>query len=466
MQTNNNSFPEQTRSSYGGIGDAGQDKFNQSIPPLGVDTSRAVNKKGLVFIGIIGLVGLSVAYWLLTKSGDANKAAITKVEKEEVVVIPERKNQPASLKPAVKSGSMPLVSDVKTSDVAKPAVPADASSAIGVIGGPAVSSTTDPKVLTLDQRRAMGTLSAQPDVVVGKSKNDIPLLDESSALIRRRSSEGGNVSYAASVAAAATAAEDAKVASNKSTNPADMMANMMSALTGGGSAANKKPVEKPTNIPAVAFPVQLARNIQVSADLSILQGSTIRCLMNTRLISDISGQVVCTVTENILSTSAKRVLIPKGTKVVGEYNGKASESLERVGIIWSRLITPNNIDIALESPGTDPLGSAGVPGYVDEKWRLRLGAAVLITLTSDILKVGVQTFAPKTTIARPDPTTGKIAYEEAPFDSATVKMLNKATEPYLNRVLNAPPTILIQQGTLVSIQTAKDMDFSDVYENK
>jgi type IV secretion system protein VirB10 len=245
-----------------------------------------------------------------------------------------------------------------------------------------------------------------------------------------------------------------------------MMANMMSALTGGGGAANKKPVEKPTNIPAVAFPVQLARNIQVSADLSILQGSTIRCLMNTRLISDISGQVVCTVTENILSTSAKRVLIPKGTKVVGEYNGKASESLERVGIIWSRLITPNNIDIALESPGTDPLGSAGVPGYVDEKWRLRLGAAVLITLTSDILKVGVQTFAPKTTIARPDPTTGKIAYEEAPFDSATVKMLNKATEPYLNRVLNAPPTILIQQGTLVSIQTAKDMDFSDVYENK
>jgi type IV secretion system protein VirB10 len=451
MQTNNNAFNEQWQSATHPEQDAEHNKFSQGIPPLGVDTSRAVNKKGLVFIGLVGLMGAAAVYWMMSSASQQRAVEKSKAVKEEVVVIPERKAPVLTPKPVAAAAPVPLAGDGKTGEPSKDA--------------------KDLKVDSLEQRRALDALLVQPNDK-GKFAEPIAVVDESKTLIQRRSSEGGGVaiatggSSAASVYASASAgmgADDKDKVSGKSGANGGAIGGSHSGTSGGSSGGTS---DNASVASAFAFPVQGARHIPLSPDFSILQGSALRCLMNTRLISDIPGQVICTITESILSTSAKKILIPKGTKAVGEYSGKASESLERVGIIWNRLITPDNIDIALMSPGTDPLGSAGVPGYVDEKWRMRLGAAVLITLASDILKVGAQIYGPRTTVRSVDAQTGRVSYEELPFDSATVKMIEKAPQPFLNRVLNAPPTILVQQGTLVSIQTAKDMDFSNVYENK
>jgi type IV secretion system protein VirB10 len=474
---NNNTYTESSGSTANVQHDDQNTKFNSGIPPLGVDTSRSINKKGLFFVGLVGLIGLSAVFWMVSKSGSNKEEAKLKAAKEEVVNIPERKNLVVATK------AMPLPAPVPAvSPVAAISTPAALPIPLATdLKGKEASK--DAKVITLGQRRGLDAMLVLPD---NSKSNIITAVDESAELIKRRSNQSGSITYANAGYTPATAYSPPSSASNNAAavdtskqSPIEKymasMAGLLGGAAGGGGLGNAGttaavPITSSgshqSNTNAMAFPVQAARSIPLSADLSILQGSSIRCLMNTRLVSDIPGQVVCTVVDNILSTSAKKILIPKGSKVVGDYSGKASESLERVGIIWNRLITPDNIDIALMSPGTDPLGSAGVPGYVDEKWRLRLGAAVLITLASDIIKVGAQIYGPRTTIATTDATTGRVTYSEIPFDSATVKMIEKAPQPFLNRVLNAPPTVIINQGTLVSIQTAKDMDFSDVYENK
>ncbi len=506
MQTNRNS-PTPGPDSASGPVTEGHSRFNQDIPPLGVDTSGSVNKKGLVFLGMIGLIGMAAAFWMFS-GGAKRQTAEVKAKQQEAVAIPapprqypEDKQMLATARTNSSAGlasggatAIPLASDAQSVGGSNGGA-RGANSVAGANSAGGGTAPYDPKNPSLDQRRAMDALLIQPFQVTEKVKggDQAAPVDDPNTLVRRRTTDGGRVSYTANTAATAGAMESSAGAA-ESTSTGDpikdaraLLANVVAGKGvpgfggaggggglggqgGGRSAANVSPddgdVGGPNTLPATAFPVQAARKIPSNADFSILQGTAIRCLMNTRLISDIPGQVMCTVTENILSTSARKILIPKGTKVIGEYGGQANPSLERVGIIWNRLITPANIDIALGSPGTDPLGSTGVPGYVDEKWRMRLGAASLITLTSDIIKIALQKNAPTTTTQSIDQTTGRVTTTEVPFDSATVKLIARAPDPFLARVLNMPATIIIQQGTMVAIQTAKDMDFSNVYENQ
>jgi type IV secretory pathway VirB10-like protein len=462
--------------------DAAKDaaRVAQELPPLGVSAGRGVNKKAIIFLGVVALLGLAVSIWLFSKAAPSEQK---NKQLEEVVVVPERKLPEP--KPMPNNEAIPLASD-KTQTVASSNI------------------ATDPnptKQLTLSERRSQSgsvyveqtaASSGEPaqNAAAGKSSSSstnggFSTINEESGrrlILLRAQNSGvlGDGAQTPTVKAGSTSGPPASSAANGPDIDAIMAASLKSneALLASAKASglfpnavsNKPPVDdmpsyknRGADKPSV-FPVRVARNIPLSPDYFIPQGSAIRCLMNTRLISDISGQVVCTVTENILSFSAKKILVPKGTRAIGEYNRSVMESLDRVGIVWNRLITPDNIDISIDSEGTDPLGAAGVAGIVDEKWRYRLGAAVMVSLGVDLLKVAVFRYGPKTTTIELDPLTGKRTEKQEVFDSETVKNVSAIPKASLAQVLGATPSIIINQGTLVSIQTTKDLDFTTVYE--
>jgi type IV secretory pathway VirB10-like protein len=204
----------------------------------------------------------------------------------------------------------------------------------------------------------------------------------------------------------------------------------------------------------------LARNIPMNPSFFVPQGTSIRCVMQMAIISDVDGPASCIVPDAVRSFDGVNVLIPKGSQVIGEYK-KTDFKDERVPILWARLITPDNIDIALDSPGGTLLGMNNMSGYVDKRWGERLFTATLLSLGIDAFSWKVVDKLPKK--RRERVANGVTSYEEVDFDSITVKNGRNFVEGELQRSLATPYRLSILQGTEGSITVAKDLDFSEVY---
>lgn len=102
-------------------------------------------------------------------------------------------------------------------------------------------------------------------------------------------------------------------------------------------------------------------------------GSVIPATMISGLNSDLPGQIVAQVRENVYdSVTRQYLLIPQGAKLIGLYDSNIAYGQERVLVIWNRLIYPNGDSINLKGmPGTDLEGYSGLHDIVDNKyWKL------------------------------------------------------------------------------------------------
>lgn len=117
----------------------------------------------------------------------------------------------------------------------------------------------------------------------------------------------------------------------------------------------------------------------------ILQaGTVIAGALNTKLSSDLPGQIVGHVTQNVYdSPTGRYLLIPQGSTLFGAYNSSVSFGQQRTQIIWTRLIYPNGESLVLEKlPGGDAIGQSGLSDEVNNHWGQLFRAALVTTLLS------------------------------------------------------------------------------------
>ena len=189
-------------------------------------------------------------------------------------------------------------------------------------------------------------------------------------------------------------------------------------------------------------------------DTLMQRGTYIRCVLETRIVSDISGYSTCLVTEPVYSFNGHTLLLPKGSKVLGSYQKQQNQ--RRVEVIWDRIITPTGIDVSMKSPGIDNLGGAGLPGHYDAHWGERIGAALLISMLSDAFKYEAAKHGPTTTTI----SNGYVTQE--PFESNTARTVQDLANQAVREAANRPPTVTINQGTVIYVYVSKDVDFSGV----
>lgn len=219
--------------------------------------------------------------------------------------------------------------------------------------------------------------------------------------------------------------------------------------------------------PAVPMPAAAGNGLPGSADADITsaqpltkpdtlmqRGTYIRCVLETRIISDVPGYSTCLVTEPVYSFNGHTLLLPKGSKVLGSYQKQQNQ--RRVEVIWDRIITPTGIDVNMKSPGIDNLGGAGLPGQYDAHWGERIGAALLISMLSDAFKYEAAKHGPTTTTI----SNGYVTQE--PFESNTARTVQDLANQAVREAANRPPTVTINQGTVIYVYVAKDVDFSGV----
>jgi type IV secretion system protein VirB10 len=179
-------------------------------------------------------------------------------------------------------------------------------------------------------------------------------------------------------------------------------------------------------------------------DAIIPQGAVIPAVMETAINSDLPGLARAMVTRDIKSFDGSTVLIPRGSRVIGQYKSGVALGASRVFVIWTRVIRPDGVSIQIASPAADPLGRGGLEGKVDRHFFSRFGGSILMS----VLNAGVAAVGN----AR---STSQI-YIGTAAEAANLAGTVAKTDQRVS------PTIQTAQGAPVTIFVARDLDFSSV----
>lgn len=172
-------------------------------------------------------------------------------------------------------------------------------------------------------------------------------------------------------------------------------------------------------------------------------GSVISAALITGIRSDLPGQITAQVTEHIYDSPTGRILlVPQGTRIIGQYDNAVQFGQRRVLLVWNRLIFPNGRSIVLErQPGADTQGYAGLEDGVDYHWWDLAKAAGLSTL----LSVGAE-------LATDDEDQLLRAIRNGGQDT-----INDTGQEIVRRQLNVPPTLTIRPGFPVRVIVTRDL---------
>jgi len=213
--------------------------------------------------------------------------------------------------------------------------------------------------------------------------------------------------------------------------------------------------EKPTGMAALLTGTktpQQGAGMLGNRNFILAKGSFIDCALQTRLDSTVPGMTSCVTTRHIYSDNGKVLLIDRGSTVTGEYQANLRQGMARIFVLWTRIKTPKGIVISLDSPGTDPLGGAGVPGYINFHFWQRFGGALMLSLVDDLAR-GLSTIGSST-------NGGQQNLNFSGTADATQSMAAEA----IKNTINIPPTLYKNQGEQVGIYVARDLNFSGVYD--
>lgn len=215
--------------------------------------------------------------------------------------------------------------------------------------------------------------------------------------------------------------------------------------SGASSAANTPTVPMPPGF----TPTSMAKIHSTSLgerEFIIAQGKLLDAVLESAINTDQPGMVRALISDDIYGDSGRTVLLPRGSRLIGQYDSAVAQGQSRVFIIWQRVIRPDGIDIALDSGGTDPLGQAGVEGQVNRHFFTMFGAATLLSMigaTASTVGVGPQ-----------DSNNSLSAYR-----SSVSQGFNEAASTVLGVFVRIKPTITIHPGEAIKVFVSRDLYF-------
>ena len=230
--------------------------------------------------------------------------------------------------------------------------------------------------------------------------------------------------------------------------------------------------------------VEVSRAVRLPrTDALVAQGTMIHGSLDVALNSDLPGFVRATTTDDTWSLDGRRILIPRGSRLIGEYRSGLARGQTRVFIVWTRMIDADNkTSVQLGSTGTDDLGRTGLSGNVDHHFTERFGAAILLSVVGGgaqfISGLGQNSNQQvQTQTQSVDPLTGRVTTTTAQPGNQQQQQarqigaqqvsqsLTTIAQESLKDSINIPPTIIVNQGEKIEIFVRRDLDFSGLYPN-
>jgi type IV secretion system protein VirB10 len=169
---------------------------------------------------------------------------------------------------------------------------------------------------------------------------------------------------------------------------------------------------------------------------TVVQGTLIPAVLETAIDSDLPGYARAVVSQDIRSFDGSRILVPRSSRLIGEYKSGLAAGQKRAYLLWTRLVRPDGVSIALASPAVDISGRSGVTGKVDTHFFERFGSAILLSVLGNVT-AGASRGA--TVVVSGGQSAGSLAAQQNS---------------------QRPPTIRVKQGEPIRVFTARDLIFS------
>ena len=176
----------------------------------------------------------------------------------------------------------------------------------------------------------------------------------------------------------------------------------------------------------------------VDPQTTVTQGTMIPAILETAINTDVPGYVRAVVSQDVRSFDGTRVLVPRSSRLIGQYQSGLQGGQKRAYVIWTRLIRPDGVSVALASPAASFDGSTGLNGKVDNHFFQRFGSAMLLSVVGGLSAIG----------------TGGASLILGGGQSAAAAAVNQGN--------NIGPTVRVHQGEPIRVFTARDLDFSSV----
>ncbi|NYF20762.1 type IV secretion system protein VirB10 [Xanthomonas sp. JAI131] len=171
---------------------------------------------------------------------------------------------------------------------------------------------------------------------------------------------------------------------------------------------------------------------------TVVQGSLIPAVLETALNTDLPGYARALVSRDVRGFDGSEVVIPRGSRLVGQYRSGVETGQRRAYIVWSRLIRPDGVSVQLASPAVDGSGETGLDGEVGRHFWQRYGASMLLSVVGGVASA-------------------------LGGDSGTLVIgtsASSASAQALQTDGKIPPTIRVPLGTPIQVFAARDLDFS------
>jgi hypothetical protein len=178
----------------------------------------------------------------------------------------------------------------------------------------------------------------------------------------------------------------------------------------------------------------------------IAEGKLLDAVLETGINTDHPGMLRALVSDDIYGDTGRTVLLPRGSRLIGQYDSDVAQGQSRVFVIWQRVIRPDGVDVALGSGGTDALGEAGLAGDVNRHFLTMFGAATLLSIigaSAATIGVGAQ----------------DAANSAATYRSSVAQGFNEATNNVMGVFVRIKPTITVPPGTSIKVFVARDLYF-------
>ena len=172
---------------------------------------------------------------------------------------------------------------------------------------------------------------------------------------------------------------------------------------------------------------------------TVAQGTLIPAVLETAIDTDLPGYVRAVVSRDVRSFDGSQTLIPRSSRLIGQYKSGLQAGQTRAYVIWQRLIRPDGASVALGSPAVDFTGTTGLAGKVDTHFMKRFGSAVLLSVVGGLGAIG---------------GSGTSVILQGGGQSAAAVAAQRDTA--------IPPTVRVAQGQPIRVFTARDLDFSTV----
>ena len=289
---------------------------------------------------------------------------------------------------------------------------------------------------------AAGTVTTPP-LAGNATASSSAVSNEASAEQQRRRQQRDSAQASKLFAGAGEGARSVTASAEAPTSAPGQLASGEPAQAGNGDAQDRKAafVADGTREPTV----NNGRLTAPAGRYVVAAGSTIAAALITGLSSDLPGQVVAQVTEDVFDTvTGQTRLIPQGTRLIGSYDARVSYGQSRALVVWTRMILPDGRSIDLDRMiGTDATGQSGFADRVDS----HTGKLLMAGLLSTLFGVGANA-------ATAGGNNADIAFA---IRESAGRSVETAGDKIVSRQLDVQPTITVRPGARVRVLVSRDL---------